>query len=796
LLLLNLLKNPVRMKHVFNLLILAFCFISQPGTAQNPIYVAAGATGLQNGTSWANAYSNLQTAIDASTSSDTLWVKAGTYMPTKQLGTSTDPRSKAFQLKNTVFMYGGFAGTEIKLNQRTPGNATILSGDLGTALDTSDNAYHVLVGLFTSGIIDQIEIAYGNASRPGSDMLGNYSVPKTHGGGVYLDSSTVTFSNCFIHGNFAKVGGGGMYSFKCNTVIAGCDLSYNVVFGTNTSAGGGGAIFNKKSSLVDYGSTFLSNICAGVQGGGAMRNEMSTVQMLNTIFTQNTCTNGDGGGAMYNLDSNPFLSFVEFSINSTNKEAGAMYNDGSSAIISDATFTGNTSYNGGAMENDGGSNAVLSRVIFQNNTSTGDGGAIHNWKSNIELSDVMFFQNTAAGDGGAMKDYNECSPKITNCTFQENEAGGNGGALYIERDSHPVITNTLIIRNKATLKGGGMYVFKGATPCSPILTNVTIANNRALISGGGAFDDGQGASKLRNSIVYGNIAPILPDVDAPIALLATAVTRDIIGNEYYTNGVTPPFAFSAQVFLDSANNDYRLTYPGPAVDNGDSNFYSPSATPNLSAIVTDIRGADRIMGSNVDLGAFENCDFSVTPTVSLSNSPAFPALTNTWVTFTATATFQGTSPIYAWSINGSLVAVGSDSTYWAVAGTDFSHGDIISVELHSSIACKSGNPSDSVIAGVTSIGLPELEKEHGALRVYPNPNHGIFTLSAELVPRAKYNLSITDTRGMVVYTSSIIATEKTAELEFDVASKLPSGVYFLTLSEPNETIRVTRFVVY
>ncbi|MCK5174403.1 MAG: hypothetical protein KAR47_13495, partial [Planctomycetes bacterium] len=44
--------------------------------AENIIYVKQGATG--NGTTWTNAYGNLQNALDTAISNDEIWVAAGT----------------------------------------------------------------------------------------------------------------------------------------------------------------------------------------------------------------------------------------------------------------------------------------------------------------------------------------------------------------------------------------------------------------------------------------------------------------------------------------------------------------------------------------------------------------------------------------------------------------------------------------------------------------------------------------------------------------------------------------------
>ena len=57
-------------------------------------------------------------------------------------------RTATFTLKSGVALYGGFAGTETPARASATGttNVTILSGDIGTANDATDNSYHVVHG--------------------------------------------------------------------------------------------------------------------------------------------------------------------------------------------------------------------------------------------------------------------------------------------------------------------------------------------------------------------------------------------------------------------------------------------------------------------------------------------------------------------------------------------------------------------------------------------------------------------------------------------------------------------------
>ena len=79
-----------------------------PLAARATIYVDAGATsGAKNGTSWDDAYTDLQAALDAAATGDEIWVAEGTYTPAAEHG-GTGDRYRSFQLMNSVVLYGGF----------------------------------------------------------------------------------------------------------------------------------------------------------------------------------------------------------------------------------------------------------------------------------------------------------------------------------------------------------------------------------------------------------------------------------------------------------------------------------------------------------------------------------------------------------------------------------------------------------------------------------------------------------------------------------------------------------------
>ena len=170
------------------------------------IYVRAVATGANNGTSWVNAYTVLQSGLAASQNGDQIWVAAGIYKP----GTS---RTDTFQLKSGVALYGGFVGTETALEQRSwDTNRTVLSGDLTgndggvLAVDEptrQENSYHVVTasGADAGAVLDGFVITGGNANHE-SDM------DLKSGGGLFNSDGSPTLRHCTWTRNTAFQGAG------------------------------------------------------------------------------------------------------------------------------------------------------------------------------------------------------------------------------------------------------------------------------------------------------------------------------------------------------------------------------------------------------------------------------------------------------------------------------------------------------------------------------------------------------------------------------------------------------------
>ena len=339
------------------------------------IYVDDNAPGSNNGTNWYDAYTDFKVALSIAISGDKICVAQGTYKP----GTN---RTDSFQMKNGVELCGGYAGFDAP----DPGARdielykTILSGDIGTPADNSDNSYHVVLagGTDTTAVLDGFIITNGNADG---------SLPDDCGGGMYNYLSDPTVADCTFKDNNARYFGGGMYNESSNPTLTNCTFEENTA---------------------DY--------------GGGLHNWDSDPAIANCIFADNEA---NYGGGMHNWDSDTAVTDCSFTDNTADYSGAGICNWGSNPAVADCNFTNNTAdYLGGAMYN-GGSDPTVTNCIFIDNTAMlvaglgCFGGGMYNDSSGPTVTNCTFIDNTA-DSGGGIYNYDHSSPAVKNCIFWDN----------------------------------------------------------------------------------------------------------------------------------------------------------------------------------------------------------------------------------------------------------------------------------------------------------------------------------------------------------------------------------------
>lgn len=410
----------------YRALFLVLLLFSLPRAGTAALYYVNPACAPNCTGTWANAYPHLQDALDVAADGDTIWIAAGTYYPTKDKdGNTTSGRTATFNLKPNLKIFGGFAGTETSIAQRDiASHPTILSGDIGTLNDKSDNAYTVVFSQSdgTDLVLDGLTIRDGN-----SNVSGTF----THsGGGIYLWSNTdLSIRNVTITHNYASASGGGIYVLSNSSIdVEHCNFSFNHVDTISFSGQGAGLWADASSDIVCSYSYFENN-------------------------------RGKNGGAIMKSNGTLDVSHCEFIRNKGHNSGGAIFMNGGllDADIVSCFFRGNQSKAGGALTNGSAGSEIHDCIFYKNNTSS-KGGAISNLSYGVGLtiSNCVFSENSALYNGGAILNGSTSSTvsgsrmAVHNSTFHGNSAGTRGGAIYQGSDTG-VVVNSIIWGNTANI---------------------------------------------------------------------------------------------------------------------------------------------------------------------------------------------------------------------------------------------------------------------------------------------------------------------------------------------------------
>jgi subtilisin family serine protease len=259
------------------------------------LYVNANATGGNDGSNWTNAFTKLQDALQASRSCGSIrqiWVARGTYYPDEGQGITNNNRNESFRLRDTLAIYGGFAGTETSLSQRNLAllsNASILSGEIQQDGNNSNNTIQVVVAanLTSNNELDGFTIQGGFA---------NIVLPEiqSKGAGLFVTNSSLSLLR-----NLTITENDGLYGAAI-TVVNSNPQFVNCVVQNNRTSFGNGAIWNDNSFARYFHCTIANNINTGAEQVVLKITGNTSPQVINAIV-RGTSSSVSGG--------NPFIIY-------------------------------------------------------------------------------------------------------------------------------------------------------------------------------------------------------------------------------------------------------------------------------------------------------------------------------------------------------------------------------------------------------------------------------------------------------------------------------------------------------
>ena len=605
--------------------------VAQHGYAQT--YVNITATGANDGSSWTDAYTDLSSAIAASSPGDQLWIAAGTYLP----GGGRAIRDTFFQPQHDLELYGGFSGTETQIEDRNlEEHQTILSGDHnGDDIDSdfinnkTDNALHVMFlgeDITAATILDGLTIAYGQTDDASSS--GN----RRRGGGL-LTYGSPTIRNCIFRQNYGWFGGG-LYPRSGTEAI---ELSH-CRFEENAAGFGAGMYINHWQSTISS-CQFENNRASG--SGGGLYNTSETCQMTDCTFYQNVAEENRGGG-LFLSGSKAMVMNCDFSNNIAGSSSGgnihvahpsgelSVKSQFTSCIITDGTAT----WGGGISAYDLGTEVTFTSCEIRNNMSFNQGGGLHAGREAIvEVIDCDLSGNST-GSGGAINSQNDSTiVRVTRSRLINNIASNNGGAINMFSDNEVgamspllVVESSTIAFNSCSSQGGGINLLNADME----MHNTTVSNNTNFSldgAGGGisinGFDAIDVTATIINSTLYGNSAALgagighfTDSIGTSVLNLGNTIIFGSEGSSYEVEAGLPEVLSlggnhiddSSLVFDLMAENDDNLSLPmleNPALGLFSPLEGSPCIDRGISTIASalDIDGNPRI--GPADKGAYE-----------------------------------------------------------------------------------------------------------------------------------------------------------------------------------------------
>lgn len=681
--------------------------------------VAASGTGL----SWASPLKTVDEALDVANSSTscpaTILVKQGTYFPmTSPTAVATSRDSSLRILRNSIKLYGGFGGTDTTFATRNPVlYPTILSGNINSLTDSSDNSHHVVTILGrptapidTNTAVDGFTITGGVADIATNFTFSGVTIGRGNAGGIFNigysggNSCSPLIENCTIRNNTAIFGAGlyngGFGNGESSPVVRSCAFTSNVAMNN-----AGGMINNENSRPVISQCTFTNNYA--LNSGGAVWNRGTPTsncapQFSDCSFGGNTVGASGTGGALgfTGLIAGTAITNCTFTQNSANRGGGIHTGTDAKLTITASSFTGNAATEfGGGILTDG--KLALAGSVFTGNTADW-GGALHRGGTDTaSAANCQFLNNTGGARGGAINIANGVNT-LLNCVFGGNTAAaGSGGAIQIAgATTITTITNCVLANNAASATagsgGGGLMLSSGATT----VTNTTFSGNTTVSTaavGSNAIRAVAPATlTLQNSIVWGaatqqvlgTVAFAHSDVRG---VVPTATNLDI--DPLFINPADPDGADNIWATLDDG---LRLDTCSPALNAGDNALIPAGVTTDISGTTA------RILNTTVDMGAYEHpYSFVGFPDVTITASPAPPYCTGATITFTATPSNGGVAS-YQWFVNSASAQTGPGATF--TTGT-LANNDTVWVVL-TNTGCGYRDTSNRIVVPVT--GIPVL----------------------------------------------------------------------------------------
>lgn len=549
------------------LLLFACLSLFTVGLSAQTVFVDIDAAGTGDGTSWADAYTNLNDALLAAAAGSEVWIADGTYIT---------PDSASFFVNKELTILGGFNGTETEASAADPAtNVTILSGDV--MQNDVEGSFDTLSRLDNQPIMvfqDTNQVSTFTVTLDGV-TLENGSIRGFTGGGILnfsgggllalarTDASRVTFrhnsadfgaalavllngeGSSFTDVNFEDNYNGFDYTVYVRLTR---DVTFtNCSFTTDEDASLSGFVRVEEAPNTTFDKCSFADMNTPGDRGGAI----NTANTLGVLLDSCSFTNisADIGGAVYMRNDS---AFMDSRVITTDE-----------GIVSGCTFEQISSRRWGGVIFMGDIGFTVENTTINDvdaiTEGQGIGGGIYSQQIGIiplamDIENVTISNVDCNSNGGGMYLFTKSEDQISmaNLTIDNCSAVGAAGGIFL-RGTGPAaaaenvtvfdnVTITNCVAN-TTAAGGGSFgggllsLFQDIVVTKSTFTNNSTADNG--FNGGGLYAEGDGISvTVRDSEFSGNLAA----GGSGLAINGTPQTTTITNSTFDGNGSTAGLA--------------------------------------------------------------------------------------------------------------------------------------------------------------------------------------------------------------------------------------------------------------
>jgi predicted outer membrane repeat protein len=297
---------------------------------------------------------------------------------------------------------------------------------------------------------------------------------------IFAEETDLTLSSVTLVRGEHPLRGGGL-SARESTLVA-----EQVTFAENASSREGGAIYLSENSVLMLDQSTVSTSRAEA-GGAVFVTESSILDATDTLFSLNESFpigyyRTPAGAGIYAKEAPVILDDCTLDSNNSNELGGALFMEGGSLTVTGGLFTGNTSITGGAIASEY-ADLDIADVTFEANVANTNGGAISASGGTLKATDVTFSLNSVIpGHGGAIQVDQQGALDLVNTSFEQNSAVLYGGAIDAFSAVSLYISGGVFLDN-ASRWGSAIAIDDDNEPRNFTLEDVAFSSNVNLFDG-------------------------------------------------------------------------------------------------------------------------------------------------------------------------------------------------------------------------------------------------------------------------------------------------------------------------